>query len=371
MFNKPFLLLLGLMVLSGCASTLTSQNIQLNTPPPETLNIGFNVRDIDTKEATILAAYTDNFQYILMSESNGQIGKSEPSNLQLYAKLKYDSTIFEPNIILGTASMVLPFLGFISESNAVDYYVDYVLKDKTGTMVYQNKFKGNVDGKITGYWIGRLFAAQGLQKQQAKYVMENAARQIINDLNTNTKRISMLEKSANRQEVYPAKPAPSISNSVYSDIDDVSARKIQPSSNACAIVIGLEQYRQKLPAADFAVHDAQTVSDYLIKVLGYPEENVVTLTNDHAALGDFVKYFEKWLPNNVEKGGTVFIYYSGHGAPDAATGGAYLVPYDGDPSFIAETGYSLKRLYDALGKLPAKKVIVALDSCFPGLAAGQ
>jgi len=62
----------------------------------------------------------------------------------------------------------------------------------------------------------------------------------------------------------------------------------------------------------------------------------------------------------------VFIYYSGHGAPNTKTGDAYLVPYDGDPSFIAETGYSLKRMYDALGKLQAKKIIVALDSCFSG-----
>jgi uncharacterized caspase-like protein len=78
------------------------------------------------------------------------------------------------------------------------------------------------------------------------------------------------------------------------------------------------------------------------------------------------KYFEKWLPNNVEKGSTVFVYYSGHGAPNPKTGDAYLVPYDGDPSFIDETGYSLKRMYAALGKLPAKKIIVALDSCFSG-----
>jgi uncharacterized caspase-like protein len=100
--------------------------------------------------------------------------------------------------------------------------------------------------------------------------------------------------------------------------------------------------------------------------LGYPEENVISLTNDHAALGDFVKYFEKWLPNNVEKGSTVFIYYSGHGAPNPKTSDAYLVPYDGDPSFIDETGYSLKRMYSALGNLPAKEIIVALDSCFSG-----
>ena len=131
-------------------------------------------------------------------------------------------------------------------------------------------------------------------------------------------------------------------------------------------MIGIENYRQKLPKADFATHDAQTVAEYLTKVLGYPEENVVTLLNDHASNVDLVKYFEKWLPNNVETSGTVFIYYSGHGAPNPKTGDAYLVPYDGDPSFIDQTGYSLRRMYDALGKLPAKEIVVALDSCFSG-----
>lgn len=153
---------------------------------------------------------------------------------------------------------------------------------------------------------------------------------------------------------------------VRSDVDDLPAAKAKSTKKAYAIVIGIEQYRQKLPSADFATHDAKLVAEYLIKVMGYPEENVVTLTNDCAALGDFVKYFEKWLPNNVEKGASVFVYFSGHGAPNPKTSDAYLVPYDGDPSFIDETGYSLKRMYAALGKLPAKEIIVALDSCFSG-----
>jgi len=151
-----------------------------------------------------------------------------------------------------------------------------------------------------------------------------------------------------------------------SDVDELPVIKAKPNKNAYAIVIGIEQYRQKLPNADFAVGDAQTITQYLTKVMGYPEENVITLLNDRAALGDMVKYFEKWLSNNIEKESTVFVYYSGHGAPNPKTADAYLVPYDGDPSFIAETGYSLKRMYDALGKLPAKEIIVALDSCFSG-----
>jgi hypothetical protein len=154
---------------------------------------------------------------------------------------------------------------------------------------------------------------------------------------------------------------------ISSDVDDVSAITIkQDKHDRYAIVIGIEHYRQKLPKAEFATHDAQIMTEYLTKVMGYPEENVITLLNDRASNVDLVKYFEKWLHNNVEKGSSVFIYYSGHGAPDPKTGGAYIVPYDGDPSFIAETGYSLKRMYEALGKLPAKEIVVALDSCFSG-----
>jgi len=163
---------------------------------------------------------------------------------------------------------------------------------------------------------------------------------------------------------FPENTHPSIV--AKSDVDELPSIRTKPNKNAYAIVIGIEEYRQKLPKADYAVHDAQVMTEYLTKVMGYPEENVITLINEHASNVDFAKYFEKWLLNNVEKDGTVFIYYSGHGAPNPKTGDAFLVPYDADPAFIDETGYSVKRLYDALGKLPAKEIVVALDSCFSG-----
>ncbi|MSR23849.1 MAG: caspase family protein [Nitrospiraceae bacterium] len=132
------------------------------------------------------------------------------------------------------------------------------------------------------------------------------------------------------------------------------------------MVIGIEQYREQLPKANFAAHDASVVGDYVTKVLGYPEENVVVRLNEKATKTDMEKYFEGWLPNNVEKDSSVFVYFSGHGSPHAKTGDAYLVPYDGDPTFVDKTGFSLKRLYAALDKLPAKDVMVVLDSCFSG-----
>ncbi|MBW2570521.1 MAG: ankyrin repeat domain-containing protein [Deltaproteobacteria bacterium] len=162
------------------------------------------------------------------------------------------------------------------------------------------------------------------------------------------------------------KPSQEVLPVVRSDVDELPVMQVKPNQNAYAIVIGVEKYRQNLPKADFADNDARVMAEYLTKVMGYPEENIVTLINDRALKSDLEKYIGRWLPNNVEKDSSVFIYYSGHGAPNPKTGDAYLVPYDGDPSFIEETGYPLKRLYAKLDKLPAKEIIVVLDSCFSG-----
>ncbi|HEX9023016.1 MAG TPA: caspase family protein [Geobacteraceae bacterium] len=153
---------------------------------------------------------------------------------------------------------------------------------------------------------------------------------------------------------------------IVSDIDVLPPVHAKPNHNAYAIVIGIESYRQKLPKAEFAASDARIVTSYLTKVLGYPEENVVTLINDHATKSDIEKYMGSWLRNNIDRDSTLFVYYSGHGAPNPKTGDAYLVPYDGDPTFIADTGYSLKKLYSTLNRIPARQIIVALDSCFSG-----
>ena len=179
-------------------------------------------------------------------------------------------------------------------------------------------------------------------------------------------RLVKKQQPSRQPETLSAKPSQEAYPIIKSDIDEFPTIKVKHNKNAYAIVIGIENYRQKLPKADFATQDAQLVADYLVKAMGYPEENVIILLNDHASNVDLAKYFEKWLPNNVEKDSTVFVYYSGHGAPNPKTGDAFLVPYDGDPSFIDQTGYSLKRMYEALGKLPAKEIVVALDSCFSG-----
>ena len=131
-----------------------------------------------------------------------------------------------------------------------------------------------------------------------------------------------------------------------------------------AVIVGIENYLD-LPAATYAERDAAAARRF-ISALGIPERNLTVLTGTRATKTGMEKTLEAWLPNNVSEKSRVFFYYSGHGAPDTKTGDAYLVPSDGDPQYLAQTGYPLKRLYSKLGQLKVKSVLVVLDSCFSG-----
>ncbi len=145
------------------------------------------------------------------------------------------------------------------------------------------------------------------------------------------------------------------------------ATKVAPKDHAYAVIVGIEDYRD-LPKVDYAKRDAEMVKQYLTKALGYREQNVVMLLNERATRSQLGARFEKWLQKQVadHKESEVFVYYGGHGAPDPNTNQAFLVPYDGDPAFLEETGYPLTQLYKVLGDLPAAQVTVVMDSCFSG-----
>lgn len=137
-----------------------------------------------------------------------------------------------------------------------------------------------------------------------------------------------------------------------------------PDPSAFAVVVGVERY-SRIPQADFAERDAQAVAAHLL-ALGVPQRNLIHLSGEHASYSALKKYLESWLPRNVPAGGRVFFYFSGHGAPDAQSGEAYLLPWDGDPAFLKDTAYPTRRLFEILAALPAKEVIVAADACFSG-----
>ncbi len=165
------------------------------------------------------------------------------------------------------------------------------------------------------------------------------------------------------------KPAPVAEEEVVSEVgvDDIPPRSKNAGAGAnAALVIGLGRYREKaIPAVKYAARDAEVVARYLENVGGVSAENLKVITDDSATKSDLEAYLEDWLPRRVGPESTVFVYYAGHGAPDPAGKESYLVPFEGHPDYPTKL-YPLSRMYAALAKLPAKNVVVLLDSCFSG-----
>lgn len=145
--------------------------------------------------------------------------------------------------------------------------------------------------------------------------------------------------------------------------------------DAVAVVIGNKTYQTPdIPNVDYALRDARTMRKYLIRTLGFREENIIFTAN--ATGSDLQRILgtsdtpQGQLHNWVKPGESdVFVYYSGHGAPAPEKGEAYLVASNTNPNYLSINGYSVEQLYENLSKMPAKSVTVVLEACFSGISS--
>ena len=146
------------------------------------------------------------------------------------------------------------------------------------------------------------------------------------------------------------------------DVDELPKRTVKfKQPKAIGVAIGIGQFRENgLQRVKYAAHDAETVATYWQAILGIPSDRVRRLTDSHALKSDLAEIFEEWLPGQVDSTSVAYIYVSGRGAVEAATGAVSLIPFDGSVSSGSRV-YSLRRLHEALVKLPIQRAIVILD----------
>lgn len=157
-----------------------------------------------------------------------------------------------------------------------------------------------------------------------------------------------------------------------SDVNVEIPTAAAPAPDAVAVVIGVRDYKNKdVPAVEYALEDARTVKQYLVKAFGFSEGNILYLENP--TQGDLSRVFgtkenpKGQLSHYVKPGKSdVFVYYSGHGAPDLETQTAFLVPSDAHPDYVKLNGYPLELFYANLAALPARRRTVVIDACFSG-----
>ncbi|MEM7657790.1 MAG: tetratricopeptide repeat protein, partial [Bacteroidota bacterium] len=107
-----------------------------------------------------------------------------------------------------------------------------------------------------------------------------------------------------------------------SDVDQNLPYTGRSNPNGVAVVIGNRDYQNPdVPPVDFALQDAASMKRYLVEVYGFDENNILYLPN--ATQADFNGIFgtkedhKARLFNLIQPDQTdLFIFYSGHGAPD-------------------------------------------------------
>jgi hypothetical protein len=160
----------------------------------------------------------------------------------------------------------------------------------------------------------------------------------------------------------------------FSDVDLNIPKTSMHSPDAVAVIIGISDYQDPdIPKVEYARQDAAFMRQYVVNTMGYDEKNILPRNPDQViTVGVFKTLIRQQLPSYIKPGiSDVFIYYSGHGAPNTTTQKAFFVPADCNPNYINEdNGYLVNTFYDDLSKLPCRSLTVVLEACFSGLSGG-
>lgn len=144
--------------------------------------------------------------------------------------------------------------------------------------------------------------------------------------------------------------------------------KTEYQNNRWGLIIGIEKYLH-LPEVMYAKKDALIVKDYLRRILGVPEGNIVTILDDKATNEQLESYINQYLPPNMQNDAILYVYFVGHGLPGIQNNEPYLMLHAGDSKAVEATGYPLKKFYNELDSLKNSMTYVFLDTCFSGYAS--
>lgn len=148
-----------------------------------------------------------------------------------------------------------------------------------------------------------------------------------------------------------------------SDVDVNIPQTKTENTNTYVLIFANQNYKY-VADVPFALHDGDVFRQYCESTLGITGKNHIKVLND-ATTSDMLMGLE-WLKTALSLGDNrrAIVYYTGHGIPDERTKNSYLLPSDGNPSYLA-TAFSLNDFYSRLGET-GKPVTVFLDACFSG-----
>lgn len=146
---------------------------------------------------------------------------------------------------------------------------------------------------------------------------------------------------------------------------------LEPIRDKWALIVGISSFKSKsVPKLQYAAKDAADFYRYLVNEANFDPSHVRILLNEEATERRVLSELgEKFLPNLVQPGDLVVVYFSTHGSPAHIDrqGKNYLVAYDSEPDELFTTGIEMKRLLESLkGRVRSNRVLLILDACHSG-----
>ena len=186
--------------------------------------------------------------------------------------------------------------------------------------------------------------------------------------------VSVLQKSRDNLVVSAANFGISVSGTVTKKAAQPVQARSAAKNHGVAVIIGNKNYSGDIPDVTFAHNDAKAMKRYVMDFLGFRKGNIVDLRDASKAQmesafgvkGNYKGLLWQYLRSGVSD---VVVFYSGHGVPGLKDGRGYLLPVDSHPQTAELNGYPIDLLYENLGKLAARSVMVFIDSCFSGGSA--
>lgn len=151
------------------------------------------------------------------------------------------------------------------------------------------------------------------------------------------------------------------------------------SRTVMVLGIGVSKYQStEIPTLKYADSDSRRIVSYFKNRYKLSNDRAMLLINEEATAIKISRFITNNAMKLLDKNDTFILYFGGHGAPDVDSTSKdddglkkYLLLYDSDFNSLPMTALSLNNLAMLLEKLPCKRIIILLDSCFAGTAGMQ
>ncbi len=133
------------------------------------------------------------------------------------------------------------------------------------------------------------------------------------------------------------------------------------------LAIGIDRY-QYIGGLHNAVRDVEYLAEVLSRRYQFDKRWATKLINEEATLANISQKFHR-LVEEARPEDEVLVYFSGHGAFNQSIDRGFWIPFDGKPD-ETHTLFSNSTLVDFVASIPARHVVLIVDSCFSGAFFG-